>query len=42
MPKVIKTDFDVNRFCLDDVLDVVKAQKKLLKKKDKAKGKKNA
>lgn len=36
---VIKTEFEFNRFCLDDVLDVVKAKKKKQKKKDKKKKK---
>lgn len=39
--KVVKHDFDNNRFCIDDVLDVIKARKKLLKQRSKAKNKKD-
>ena len=40
---MIKTQFDENRFCIDDVLDYVKEKKKVLKsekpKKNKEKSK---
>lgn len=36
---VIKTSFDFNKFCIDDVLDYVKEKKKLQKKNKKKKSK---
>ena len=35
--KYVKTEFDVNRCCIDDVLDFVKEKKKKNKKKKKDK-----
>lgn len=35
--KVVKTEFNVNNFCIDDVLDYVKEKKKIMKKKKKKK-----
>ena len=35
--KYVKKNFDKNRFCIDDVLDVVKAKAKMEKKKKKCK-----
>lgn len=34
-------NFNTNSFCIDDVLDIVKAKKKKLKKKEKEKSKGN-
>ena len=33
--KYIKTEFNTNNFCIDDILDIVKVKKKKLKKKKK-------